>query len=91
MGKTYKDKANHFAHHLSHGEQDQYYAKRNKLKYHESDIPEDVKEMVKILDYHGAGNRHGNHRKMYSKMKVDENHSQKMQDKQKFRKELNEK
>lgn len=85
MGKTFKDKANHFAHHLKHSEEeDKYYAKKNKLKYTEADIPDDVKDMIP----HNTSERYGNHRKMYAKMKVDERHSQKAKDKEQFRKDL---
>lgn len=40
------------------------------MKYKQEDIPDDVKEMVKTLEYNGAGDRHGNHRKMLAKTKV---------------------
>lgn len=90
MGKTYKDKANHFKHHLSHGELDENYAKRNKLKYNQQDIPDDVKNKVKELEYnYGAGDRHGNHRKMYAKMKVSDRRLERKKENREFEKELN--
>ena len=88
MGKTYKDKANHFMHHMKPA--NDFTMKKSKYKYEKTDVPDDIKDMVQTLEYSYAGSRHGNHRKMYAKMKVDENHSQRMKDKQNFRKELKE-
>lgn len=90
MSKTFKDKANHFKHHLSHGEADVFYAKRNKLKYKQEDIPDDVKEMVKTLEYNGAGDRHGNHRKMLAKTKVTERRIERKRENREFQKRVNE-
>lgn len=47
MSKTFKDKANHFKNHLSHGESDVFYAKRNKLKYTQEDIQMMLKKWLK--------------------------------------------
>lgn len=89
MGKTYKDKANHFKHHLSHGEDDMYYAKRNKLKYKQEDIPEDIKNKVAELEYnHGSGDRYGNNRQMYAKMKVSDRRIERKKENTQFQKDL---
>ena len=90
MSKTFKDKANHFKNHLSHGESDVFYAKRNKLKYTQEDIPDDVKEMVKTLEYNGAGDCHGNHRKMLAKTKVTERRIERKRENREFQKRVNE-
>ena len=56
----------------------------------QEDIPNDVKEMVKTLEYNYAGNRHGNHRKMLAKTKVTERRLERKRENREFQKRVNE-
>lgn len=82
MSKTFKDKANHFKHHLMSE------IKNNKAKYEEKDIPKDVKELVKTLSYNYAGLRYGNHRKMLSKLKTAERRIQRKRENKKIKENI---
>lgn len=88
MGKTFKDKANYYVHHLEHD--NPYALKKEKHRIAQADIPNDVKPMVEKLQYnYNAGLRHGNNRKMYSDMKVVERRHKRAQDKSDLQYQVN--
>lgn len=73
MGKTFKDKANHFSHHLKlDPDLPKVYGEKAKARYMRDEVPADVKELVEILEAKWAGCRYGNHRKMMAREKVQD-------------------
>lgn len=48
MSRSYKDKANHFLHHKVSGFP--FASKKAKHKYSKDDVPNDIKELVQILE-----------------------------------------
>jgi hypothetical protein len=90
MGKTIKDKANYFAHHMAH-DNPFYIQKPGKHKIPADEIPKDLKPMIDKLNYgYNNGLRHGNNRNMYSEAKVIDRRAKRAQDKVETRKELQE-
>lgn len=86
MSKTIKDKANYFKHHL---EQDYPMAQKSKFKIKKSDIPEDIKPMLDKLNYsYKNALRHGNNRKYYADVKVQERREERNKGKELVRNEV---
>ena len=86
MGKTYKDKANYYKHHL---EQDVNMMQKSKYKISKEDIPEDIKYLVNKIQYnYDSSLRHGNNRKHYAKMKVSDRREDRNKDKVQVRQEV---
>ncbi len=86
MSRSKKDRANHFLHHKI--SQYPYAKKTAKHKYTKEDVPSDVKELVNMLEQNGKGNRHGNNRNFYAKMKLVERKEQRLKTKDELKQEI---
>jgi hypothetical protein len=87
MGKTVKDKANYYSHHLAH-DNPFYINKPGKHKIPANEIPNCLKPMIDKLSYGCSGLRHGNNRNMYSEAKVIERRAKRAKEKNETRKEI---